>query len=638
MQKKINFPTISLLIILLLSNLFSQQKLFIPRNIEAAYEKGTRSLDGKTGAEYWQNSTDYKIQVEVDPTTYQIVGNEEITYYNNSPDSLKRIVLRLYPNVFKKGSARDYEINPKSVTDGVTIEKITIEDLSINLENQSIFRVMSTVGIIFLQKPVPPKTSVKLEIAWKFNLAANPIWRMGVYDSTTVFVGYWYPQIAVYDDIDGWDLYNHGGQEEFYNDFSNFEVSITVPNKFGVWATGDLQNPEKVLAEQILNKYLEAKESDTVVRIITENDLKSSQLFNIDESKNTWEFKSNGVTDFAFALSDHYLWDGLQTIVDSTNNKTVFIQAVYPAESPDYFHIAEISKKIINYYSNLMTGVIFPFSSFTAFNNGQSGGGMEFPMIINDGSPSKLDETIALTAHELTHQYFPFYVGTNEKKYAFMDEGFAVMLPYKYIEEEVGFNSRLLNTVTAYEAIAGSDADIPPMVPSLFLSYVSYRNSAYNRPSLAYNILKDMIGDQLFFQAMQEFIQRWKGKHPTPYDFYFTFNDFTGQDLSWFWKPWFFESGYPDLAIDRVEVNNKKVEISIGKVGNVPTPIKLKIVYENETETETAEEYYYSANVWKDDNLFFIIEVELKNILKEIRLGDSTIPDSNRENNIFIVH
>ncbi|HEY6435904.1 MAG TPA: M1 family metallopeptidase, partial [Ignavibacteriaceae bacterium] len=526
----------------------SQQKLFIPRNIQAAYEKGTRSLDGRPGAEYWQNHSEYKIEVEVDPTTYKITGSEEITFYNNSPDSLNRIVLRLYPNVFKKGSARDYSFNPESANEGMNLTKLIVGDKDIDLENLSFYRVTNTIATIYFREKIPPKSFTKLSIEWSFNLPTNVTWRMGVYDSTTVLVGYWYPQIAVYDDINGWDDYNHGGQEEFYNDFSNFEVKITLPNNFGVWATGELQNPENVLVKQILQKYLKANESDTVINIITEDDLKSSQIFNNDETKNSWVFKSDGVTDFAFALSDHYLWDGMQTIVDSTNSKSVFIQAVYPMQSPDFYHVVEISKEIIKYYSNLMPGVKFPFSSFTAFNNGQSGGGMEFPMIINDGSPSKLDETIALAAHELTHQYFPFYVGTNEKKYAFMDEGLAVMLPYKYIEKVVGFNSRLLYTVATYETLAGTDVDIPPMIPSLFLSYASYRNSAYNRPSLAYNILKDMIGDQLFHQSMQEFIQRWKGKHPTPYDFFFTFNDVTGQDLNWFWKPWFFESGYPDLA------------------------------------------------------------------------------------------
>lgn len=633
-MKKINITLALLIAILFSTQSFNQEKLFIPRNIQSAYEKGTRSPDGKPGAEYWQNYSDYKINGVVDPSVYQINGSEEVTYYNNSPDTLKSLVLRLYPNIFKKGSARDYAINAEAVTDGVLIKQISVGGLSINLENRSIFRVTNTVAVIYLSEFVPPKSSVDLSIEWSYNISPKATLRVGVYDSTTVFVGYWYPQIAVYDDIDGWDYYNYGGQTEFYNDFSNFDVSITIPNNFGIWATGDLQNPEDVLQEKIYQKYLTANESDTVIRIITADDLHPSAIYNIDESKNTWIYKARNVTDFAFAFSDHYLWDGLRATNDSSSNQSVFIQTIYPVDSPDFYDIAEACKDIIKYFSNEMPGIKFPFPSFVAFNNGRSGGGMEFPMMINDGSPDVWENTVALTAHEMAHQYFPFFVGTNEKKYAFMDEGWAVMLPFKYMERLTEINSRLINNVSNYEYLAGTEDDIPPMITSLSLTYISYRNSAYDRSSIAYEILRDMLGDELFLKSLQEYINRWSGKHPTPYDFFFTFNQVTGQDLSWFWRPWFFEYGYPDIAIDKVETNAGKSEIRIRKIGNIPVPIKLKLVFEN----ETSKEYYFPADVWKEGNNIFISEIELSDILKEIQLGDLRIPDSNRENNLFVVH
>jgi hypothetical protein len=457
---------------------------------------------------------------------------------------------------------------------------------------------------------------------------------MGVYDSTSVFVGYWYPQIAVYDDVDGWDYYNYGGQVEFYNDFSNFDVSITLPNSFGVWATGELQNPEEVLSENIFERYSTARESDEVVRIVTTSDLNLSTIYKNDESKNTWKFKASNVTDFAFALSDHYLWDGLRTIIDSSNNQSVFVQAVYPVSSPDFSDVAETCKDLLKYFSNEMPGIKFPFPSFVAFNNGRNGGGMEFPMMINDGSPDVWENTVALTAHEMAHQYFPFYVGTNEKKYAFMDEGWAVMMIFKYMEKLTGINTRLMTNIGNYEYLAGTEDDIPMMIPSLSLPYNSYRNSAYDKSSIAYELLRDMLGDELFLKVFQEYIDRWSRKHPTPYDFYFTFDDVTGKNLNWFWKPWFFESGYPDLAIERVLINDDKAEVTIRKVGNIPIPVKLKVIYEN----ETSEEYYFPIDVWKDANEFYEIEVELSDILKEVQLGDLKIPDSNRENNQYLVH
>jgi aminopeptidase N len=143
-----------------------------------------------------------------------------------------------------------------------------------------------------------------------------------------------------------------------------------------------------------------------------------------------------------------------------------------------------------------------------------------------------------------------------------------------------------------------------------------------------------MLGDELFVKALQEFIIRWEGKHPTPYDMFFTFNDVTGQDLTWFWKPWFFDFGYPDLAIDKVQSENNKAKILIRKIGNVPTPINLKMIYQDGNE----DEYYYSTGIWKSNDLFFEIEIELKGTLNEIQLGSLTIPDSNRENNLYLVH
>jgi aminopeptidase N len=215
-----------------------------------------------------------------------------------------------------------------------------------------------------------------------------------------------------------------------------------------------------------------------------------------------------------------------------------------------------------------------------------------------------------------------------------MDEGWAVMLIFKYMENLTGFNSRLARNVAVYQELAGTEKDIPEIIPSFSQTYTAYRNSAYDRSSIAYEILRDVLGDKLFLEALQEYIQRWKGRHPTPYDFYFTFNEVTGQNLNWFWKPWFFEIGYPDLAIDNVTVNERKAELKIKKVGNIPVPINLTVSYENQAD----EKFYFTAEVWKDDIDIFVMELELSGILKEIKLGDINIPDSNRENNLYLVH
>jgi hypothetical protein len=524
---------------------------------------------------------------------------------------------------------------PEAVNDGVIIENLSIDGRSINLENRSIFRVTSTVAILYLPKAIQANSSVAISVEWSFTLPTKATLRMGVYDSTAVFLGYWYPQIAVYDDIEGWDYYNYSGQAEFYNDFSTFEVKITVPNNFGVWATGELQNPEEVLVAEFAAKYFSAKNSDEVVKIITSDDLNSSFIYKNEEENNTWFYKAENVSDFAFALSDRYLWDGLSVGTDGSNNKSVFIQAVYPVTSPDFYNVAQACKDLITYFSEEVPGVKFPFPSVVAFNNGRAGGGgMEFPMMINNGSNDVWENTVSLAAHELAHQYFPFYVGTNEKKYAFMDEGWAVMLPFDYMEKLAGINSRLISNVGNYEYIAGTEDDYPAMILSVSMPYNSYRSSAYDRSSISYNLLHELLGDEIFFNALREYINRWKGKHPTPYDFFFTFNDVSGQNLNWFWKPWFFDKGFPDLAIDRVVINKKSAEVTIMKIGNIPTPVKLKLTYED----EFVQEIFFPSDTWKNGNKEFSTRIELNGMLKQIELGDLTIPDSDRENNLFIVH
>ena len=270
----------------------------------------------------------------------------------------------------------------------------------------------------------------------------------------------------------------------------------------------------------------------------------------------------------------------LVLLVDSTTNRKVFVDAAYKIESEDFYDVADISKKSIQYFSFEMPGVSFPYPCLTAFNGS---GGMEFPMMINDGSASTLAGTVGVTSHEIAHTYFPFYMGINERKYAFMDEGWAVMLPFTFQERMVEDNYPRRRNVGGYQRFAGNETEMPPMIPSILLKGNSYRMAAYSRPGLAYDYLREVLGDELFTKALQEFIKRWNGKHPLPYDMYNTFNEVTGQDLNWYWHAWFFEHGYPDLAIDRVEQQEEKIQVFISKVGSIPIPIKLKIVFEDGT-------------------------------------------------------
>ena len=282
-----------------------------------------------------------------------------------------------------------------------------------------------------------------------------------------------------------------------------------------------------------------------------------------------------------------------------------------------------------------MPGIAYPFYGLTAFNSGRRGGGMEFPMMINDGNSSSLNASLRLTAHEIAHQYFPFYTGTNEKRYAFMDEGWAVFLPLELQEKNTDDGrERRISTVINYQNFAGKETEIPPMIPSFFLTSTPYRNAAYNRPSLAYYFLEDLLGKDVFVNTLQEFITRWNGKHPTAYDFFFTFNEVTDQNLNWFWKPWFFDRGFPDLNIDKVKHLEDGYEIIVNKIGIIPVPVRLIIYFDDNTE----EGLYFSAAVWKDGIDEYVVKFKTDKNIIEVDLGGDDIPDSNPDNNKIIAH
>jgi hypothetical protein len=276
-----------------------------------------------------------------------------------------------------------------------------------------------------------------------------------------------------------------------------------------------------------------------------------------------------------------------------------------------------------------MPGIEYPYPSATVFNGG---GGMEFPMIVNNGSEDSKAGTVGLTSHELAHQYMPFYMGTNERKYPFMDEGWAVMLPYDFQERMAEGNTPRIRTVKGYEVFAGNEFDLPLIIPSPTINYRSYRISAYNKPAIAYDILRKTLGDEVFLKALHTFIERWNGKHPIPSDLFFTFNNVTGQDLNWFWKPWFYNFSYPDLAIENVKSKRKSITVEIENHGKLPLPIKLQVMYND----EVVKEVYKTAEVWKTGKEKVDVKIDGIKIYDAIILGSEIIPDVNSIDNVYI--
>jgi len=602
-----------------------QTGLFIPKEFKSAYDRGTRSYDGLPGVNYWQNRSEYKIEVDLKIPDRILDGKEDVVYSNNSPDTIKVIVVRLYPDVLVKHKSRDWEVDEKTLNEGVNLKKVLIEGTE--PDSSSISR-RGTNLYLRLKKYVSPGEKIRLHFEWSFELPKVRYARSGVYDSTSWFVGYWYPQISVYDDIDRWDIKDFTGMTEFYNDFSDFDVKISsdFPD-ICIWATGVLQNAKELFNGDYLKKFEEAHKSDKIIKIITEKDLEEKNIIKKGTGKNIWHYKADNVPDFSFAFSDHYLWDAAS--YEAEPGRRVLINTVYNSKSKDFYEVEEIAISTIKYLSEDIPGVPYPYPAMTVYNGS---GGMEFPMMVNDGSYEERIATIYVTSHEITHTYFPFYTGTNERKYAWMDEGFAVFIP-----EEL--QTRLSNEIfdmkaehnSDYERVSGSMNDVPMMISSDNLKSFTYRIASYQKSAVAFAMLYDLLGKDLFLKCLQEFIKRWNGKHPTPYDFFFTFNNISGKNLDWFWKSWFFDFNYPDISIGNVSKENDIIKITLKNEGKRALPVELKITFTDGTE----KIIHRTAEIWETGNDEYCIEEKSGKQIKEITLGSRYIPDINKENNIY---
>lgn len=620
-------------------NSFAQQlpRLFVPENIKAAYKNGTRALDGKPGKNYWINSSDYIIKAELFPETRTIKGREWITFHNNSPDTLKTFMFRLYQNIFKEGGAREFPVDKRDLTNGVNIDTLIIDGNGYSLNERSLgrfgFRSVSTNYFIRkLVKPIPPNSIAKVETEWSFVIPKYSRNRMGAYNDSTFYVAYWYPQIAVYDDIDGWDRQEFTGTTEFYNDFNNYNVEITVPGNFLVRATGELKNAQEVLDSEVYNRYKSAFASDTVIHIITSEDLKNSTAVK-NGQKNTWKYSAEHVPDFSFCATGQYLWDGVSVVVDNSTGRRVFTDAVYPEGAAFWNEVASFARQSVEYFSKEQPGVPFPYPKITVFNGERNrGGGMETPMMCNNGQYRTRGGQLGVTAHEIAHTYFPFYMGINERKYAWMDEGWATYFTYGVVKKEAPDEDEFPGTVHTLSVALPTEAMIPPMILSYEATGGSgYTLMAYPHAAFAYTMLRDILGKDVFAETLHEYIKRWNGKHPTPYDFFNTFDNASGKNLNWFWKPWFFEKDYADLAIKNVEADRSVYKVVIENIGGLPLPVNLKLTYEDGKE----DSIYNTAEVWKDNNDEITINIPTKGKIKKIELGCDLIPDSDKSNNTY---
>ncbi|MGD2033596.1 MAG: M1 family metallopeptidase [Bacteroidales bacterium] len=603
---------------------------FIPFNIEQAIKNRSRTDSGLPGENYFQNHADYKMEVSFDPREGKLSGKADIVYYNNSPDTLKRIVIRLYQNIRKKGGIRDESYHFGDVHDGVSITTLLLNGS--DLLSGPAFRMKETGTNLILvpDDHILPGGSADIKIHWNFVMPASHVHRYGKYGEGNYFVAYWYPQVSVYDDIDGWDLMNYTGTHEFYNDFNNYDVTIRVPGNHMVWATGLWQNPEKIFDEIVLSKLNKSHQTDEVIKIISSDDWDNKNVFS-KSGAHTFHFNMEMIPDFAFAVSGDYLWDATSVLIDSLSGKRVWISSVYQKDCRHFQEVASISRLIIQDLACSSYGSPFPFPGITIFNGK---GGTEFPMIINNEDKYTRDGAVFITMHEIAHSYFPFLTGINERKYSWMDEGLTTYLPLE-TEKALGSEYYPLNLILErYLSDSGTENDIPLFVPAYQTREYPYQFYSYFRSTVAFYMLEEYFtGKKAFRSSIREFIQVWQYRHPTPYDLFAMIKRHTGEDIDWLIDAWFFGPGWPDLALGEVTFDSDIMEVEVLNKGSLPVPVHLTIEY-HDGSTETIRQ---GPDVWKNGDKC-LIEHVTKDRIKKLNLDYRNLPDKDSTNNTYLIH
>ena len=603
------------------------QELYHPRDIKQAYKNETRSMSGKPGDNYWQNRGVYDIKVKVNPPDKTIYGTETITYTNHSPDTLKVLNFKLILNNHRPGAARLSPAGDDYLTSGTIIDSYSENGNKKQWPENS----DGTNKIIKLDTPLPTGASVTLDIAWHFDMSKQS-GREGAIDDTTFFLAYFYPRVSVYDDYEGWDTMTFTGSQEFYNDFNDYTLAVTVPKDFIVWATGDLLNPNEVLQKKYADLLEISMTSDSILRIATQEELSRKQITTQD-STNTWKWKADNITDVAVALSDHYNWDAGSVIVDTKTGRRASVQAAYDEPSTDFKKMVGYGKHALEWFSNNYPGVPYPFSKSTIVRGFAD---MEYPMMVNDNSNDTDDFTRFVVEHEIAHTYFPFYMGINETRFGFMDEGWATTLEYLIGVDDLGKDTATDNykkfRVARWNRDNSMEEDIPIITPSNMLSGPGLGINEYGKASLGYLALKDLLGDSEFKTALQGYMDRWHGKHPTPWDFFYSINDVSGKNLNWFWNAWFFSNNYIDVAIHNVKIQNGITIIQLDNIGGMPAPVNIVATLKDGTQ-ETIHE---TPKIWKDGGKSATVTLEGIKDITSIKVEGGIFMDVDTSNNSWV--
>lgn len=613
-----------------------------PPYFRAALENGTRSPDGRPGPEYWQTYSEYEIDARLDPRTGLLSGSETIRFHNRSPYSTPVLQLFLHQNLHQEGVVRNRVVE---ITGGIRLERIRVggQDL-LPADNFRGPGYMELGGLLIIRLPeeLAPGATAELEIDWSFVVPQNGAGRMGHSDREMYFLAYWFPKIAPFEDLRGWDAEPYQGAE-FYEGYGDYRLNLTVPNDWMVMATGALLNPEEVYSPRTRARMEAAAVADTMVRIATREDVESGEVTQHSPSGTlTYRFEAENVRDVTWTTSNRQLWTATSALVPDRDGSgaddRVDIHSFYREyRAPLWEEQALYGKHSIEFESRF-TGFAYPWPHMTSVEGMDIiGGGMEFPMFTLMGGYNGrgAEDLYAVTAHELGHMWIPMIVGANEKRHAWIDEGATTFLENQAKPDYwQGMGNPEPADLESYLQVARMEGEQPLMRHGDYYEPgPGYGTASYPKSASLLVTLRSLLGEDVFTRAYRSFISDWAFKHPSPWDFFNTFEREAGVDLDWFWSTWYYETWALDQAVESVQVEGNETVITIRDLGLAFMPTAVRIT----TGEGSTLERIVPVSHWLTGARTAQLRVPLSE--GEVRVveidPDAGFPDMNRENNLW---
>jgi hypothetical protein len=630
------------------SSIYNQHDLFNP-NFYPSSVNEYRASDGEPGPKYWTNKASYKIEATLDDVKDEITGSEMVTYTNNSPEALPFVWLYLDQNLFNPDSrgqakmpatrrSRYGDVN-SDFKGGFNIKSVKLISTSNGKTNEVDLTSIISDTRMQLRLPEALKANggtVHFRIEYSFAIPEHGSDRTGILDTKNgkiYAIAQWYPRMCVFDDIEGWNTLPYLGAGEFYLDYGDFDYSITAPANELVVGAGELQNPQDVLTATQIKRLTEARKSDKTVMIRTAEEI-SGPSSRPQKGMLTWHFKLDNARDVSWAASKAFIWDAAR--MNFPSGRKGLAMSVYPVESAGdsaWGRSTEYTKGAIENYSKRWYE--YPYN--TATNVACNINGMEYPSIVFCNSKSRGRGLFGVTDHEFGHTWFPMIVGSNERKYGWMDEGFNTFINTLAADDfnNGEYKDRDRNKAMLYKYMFSNNSESIMSEPDA-LKEANIGLALYAKPGYALTILRDeILGPKLFDYAFQTYIKRWAYKHPTPWDFFRTMENVGGEDLEWFWKGMFIDNYKLDQAVTDVKyVKDDPTQGALVTIVNLDR-MAMPIYLQYETESGKTDLIKIPVEVWQNGNTW-IEKLNTSQKIKSVTIDPNHVfPDINFDNNTW---